>query len=253
MELSTQKLSQLLDPLGVNLHYFKETSSTNTCAKEAPASGASFDLFITECQSSGYGQHQRAWSSPLGNLAMTLLARRPDVYNADRYKMPLVVGIAVRRAIAAVVVSGLSLKWPNDIFVDGRKIGGILIENAAGESLAIGIGLNVNSQLSDFEESVRPERMTLLEKLGHEIDREELVVDIVKNIQQVMKELKRGNWNQLIEEYRQHSFLTRKPVNVSDGSTGTVLGIADDGQLQVRLADGSLRLIAAGDVSVKPL
>jgi BirA family biotin operon repressor/biotin-[acetyl-CoA-carboxylase] ligase len=125
--------------------------STNAEAMRRAMAGEKGPLWITaDAQTAGRGRAGRNWSSEPGNLQASLLVTL-DAPVSKAYQLSLVAGIAVFDAIASgleTVVPGLRLKWPNDILIDGRKAGGILIESStvpAGLAAVIGIGINVAS------------------------------------------------------------------------------------------------------------
>ncbi|MBB6260143.1 BirA family biotin operon repressor/biotin-[acetyl-CoA-carboxylase] ligase [Paenochrobactrum gallinarii] len=177
-----------LSPIALSQSYrlesFETIGSTNAVALERAAGGDQGKIwFVSKRQESGRGRRGRAWSTPEGNLASTLLLVEPfDLKNAAT--LGFVAGLALAEALDAVLTTHkpknnlkecphVTLKWPNDVFVNGAKLSGILLEtvllaqNRFG--LAIGIGTNIVSHPTDL-----PYEATCLQKLGSDCDAETL-------------------------------------------------------------------------------
>ena len=134
-----------------------EIDSTNAEAQRRAAEGAPAGTLIRAVrQTAGRGRRGRAWQSPPGNLAFSLLLR-PAMKAATAATLGFVAGLAVAEAIDGLLPAGRSsrLKWPNDLLVDGRKLAGILLEAAAGGSgpvdhLVVGVGVNIVAHPDDL-------------------------------------------------------------------------------------------------------
>ncbi|MGH8889198.1 MAG: biotin--[acetyl-CoA-carboxylase] ligase [Acidothermaceae bacterium] len=130
------------------VHVVDETGSTNADVAEQARSGAAEGLvLIAEHQTAGRGRLDRAWSAPArSGLSFSVLLRPVDVPAGRWPLLPLVVGVGVARAVARVAEVDVALKWPNDLLVGERKLGGILaerVETPAGPAAVVGVGLNV--------------------------------------------------------------------------------------------------------------
>ena len=135
---------------GFTVHRLSRVDSTNTQASRLAEDGApDGTLVVAEAQTGGRGRHGRAWQSPPGNFYGSLLLR-PQVRLADAASLSLVIGLAAREAVEAVAGHGLGItvKWPNDLVIDGCKLAGILLEGSAAadgrcEWLVAGLGVNL--------------------------------------------------------------------------------------------------------------
>lgn len=135
---------------GFEIRIYANLGSTNDEARRLAREGAAEGTVVTALeQSAGRGRHGRAWASPPGNLYLSLLLR-PNLPPGRLGELAFLAGLAVAEAVAALLPAGraVTLKWPNDVLVDGAKIAGILIEQEA-EAAVIGIGLNVAHSPSD--------------------------------------------------------------------------------------------------------
>src|SRR5262249_47422951 len=144
---------------GHTIHYFDSIDSTSVMAHRLAAEGAAEgSVVIAEAQTKGQGRLGRIWSSPpLRNLYMSLIVR-PPIATAAAPQIALVAGLAVAET-AAEWVPRATIKWPNDVLIDGRKLSGILAGmDADGDrvrSVILGIGVNLNSTLEDFPPELR--------------------------------------------------------------------------------------------------
>ncbi len=213
-------------------HDVASTPSTNTLAKEASLAGPSWELFVTDHQTAGYGQKGRSWDSPPGNLAFTLLARQFFKDQVPKPQVSLVAGVGVAKVLQKYLPVGVTLKWPNDIYVLGKKMGGILIQTAHETSLVVGIGLNVNSLRTDFPEAERENRTTLREILGHEVSKEEILSEVVKSVKEELLRFQSGEWPDLLKEYQTFSYFQKgMPLQIEEGPSGFFEKIQEDGRL----------------------
>lgn len=242
--------------IGRELHLFPEVSSTNTLAMEL-ASNASPEgtVVIAETQTGGKGRLGRKWISPKGNLYLSVILR-PDI---PMYKAPLITlmgAVAVASAIRATCEVQAAIKWPNDIYIAGKKISGLLTEMSAEQDrikhIVLGIGADVNMGLDALPAEVRAATTTLAAETGKRVDRTLLLRRLFRELEHWYEAFLRndaevlGAWNAL-----NMTIGNRVSVIGLDGTLeGRAQGIDSDGRLIISLDDGSLRQVAAGDVTI---
>ena len=165
--------------------------------------------------------------------------------------------VAVCRAIERVTGLSLDVKWVNDIYFKGKKLGGILTEGALSSDMKtakyviIGIGLNVLE--TEFPEEIRDIATTLEAATGKKYDRNILAAEIIKELIGGACDF---SSKEVVEEYRRRSFIIGRDITVhklAGSYSARVLGIEDDASLRIRLADGSEEKLATGEVSIKTL
>ena len=236
------------------------TGSTNADAVDQVREGApeGFTLVADE-QTQGRGRLERTWVSPYGAGVAMSVVLRPVAPEASWGWIPLVAGIAVVDALAEQGVDA-ALKWPNDIVVDGpardggpgpRKLGGLLVERV-GSAVVVGLGLNVD--LGADELPVGRATSTRLE--GVEASRELLVVAVLEHLRRgyLLWQLAAGDARRAgtAEAYAERCVTVGREVRaLLPGGTvveGTASSVDDDGRLVLRLADGSARVVSAGDI-----
>lgn len=243
--------------IGRKLHLLPETVSTNTLAASMAREGAvEGTVVIAEFQTGGKGRLGRTWTSPPGNLYLSVVLR-PDI---PPYKAPLITlmgAVAVASSIREQLKLRVGIKWPNDIYFAGKKMGGILTEMSAEPDrvhhVVLGIGIDVNMELKELPLEVRRMSTTLAVETCGKIDRTAL-------LRQVLSELDRWyakfleNESSVLTEWRKLDITLGSSVSVAFGPGNVMEGIADDldqeGRLVLRLKDGALRTVAAGDVTI---
>lgn len=228
------------ETLGTPRLHLRVTDSTNLRARELAAAGAPHGTLVTAAeQTSGRGRQGRTWSAPAGAaLLMSLLVRDPPPLLA------LVAGVAVAEVAQALDPAGrpAAVKWPNDVWLDGRKVAGILVEGRPQEGWSVvGIGLNVAVALDALPAELRDGAATLGLEPGA----------IESNLDRVLRELERwlaASPSGVLAALRDRDALRGRPVRWAGGS-GVGAGIDDAGRLRV---DTGHRIVAldAGEIHV---
>jgi BirA family biotin operon repressor/biotin-[acetyl-CoA-carboxylase] ligase len=218
------------------------TDSTNARARELAMAGAPDGTLVTASeQSAGRGRQGRSWSAPAGKaLLMSVIVR--DLTRRDAL-LPLAVPVAVADACDRFVGTPCGIKWPNDIWVDGRKLSGILLEGRPQEGWAvIGIGLNVGTPRDGFPEELRETATSLAIESGSDPG-----VDVV--LEAVLGALERrlaDGGGAIVDAWRERDVLLGSRVRWNGGE-GTAAGIDKDGGLLVETDSGRVAL-DAGEV-----
>lgn len=242
---------------GVPLHHRVETGSTNDDALAAARSGArEGTVFVAEAQTRGRGRRGRSWrSAPGANLTFSLVLR-PRLPVDRVATLALAAGLAVRAAASRHVEPPLGVKWPNDVVTlpevgtgPLRKLAGVLVESSVArgvvEAVVVGVGLNVDER--EFSPDVA-EKATSLALLGGQAQREDLLVQLLRELEDRVESLQGGGLPALLEELRAHDALRGRRVSV-DGSEGVARGISERGELLLEGA-GGVRAVLAGTVDL---
>ena len=220
------------------------TASTNDDVKQAAEWGEAEGLVIQALsQTAGRGRHGRLWQSPAGNLYCSALLRPPRLEAvAGFYSFAAALALADTVAHFAPQAA-VSLKWPNDVLANGNKISGILLERA-GDALVIGMGLNVAQQP---EESAYP--ATSLLALGTEVELKETLNRLLERLAYWDVLLRRDGFDPIRAAWLARAVTGALTVKLPAGAiSGDFAGLTDPGHLRLRLADGTERSIATGDV-----
>ncbi len=245
--------------IGWRIHYFEELDSTQEAARELLGDGAAEgSVVIAERQTAGRGRMGRSWHSPAGvNLYCTIILR-PTMALAEVPRLSLVAGVAAADALAPVAPGMVALKWPNDVWLRGKKAGGIIAEAVtdAGQQLTgvlLGIGLNINLAIDDLPPELREKATSVRIATGCPADRIAIAAALFSALDTRYMETLAGGFEAVRADWERFSALTGKRVAVVDGGrrlSGVVRGIDADGAL---LLDTGARVarILAGDVSIE--
>lgn len=239
--------------LGLPLVFVRETESTNDDAKQAARAGAPEGAaFVADAQTRGRGRRGHAWHSPAGENLYVSFVLRPNLPVASTPPLSLVAGLAVVDAASRYVpAEKLRIKWPNDVYLDGRKLAGILVEGlTAGDrcsAVIVGIGLNVHTRA--FPEPIA-DTATSLALLAHRpLDRSEIFVALCGALEARMREHLEHGIAHTVRALASLDYLAGKTVSI-DGISGVAQGITPDGRLLVRTRDGEERAFVAGEVTL---
>jgi BirA family biotin operon repressor/biotin-[acetyl-CoA-carboxylase] ligase len=235
--------------------------STNTVLMERanPAVGCG-EALLAEYQTAGRGRRGRSWVAPPGGaICLSMSWVFPEVLR-DLGALGLVVGVCALRTLTGFGVNGLKLKWPNDLLIDDRKLGGILIElraeSGGAACVVIGIGLNVALGPPVLERIAATglSPVDLVSAGAKGLSRNALAAGLLSAFVEGLLQFERHGLKSFVQEWMQVDAFRGRPVTVT-GTEGEVKGIARgielDGALLVETPQGLVRVIS-GDVSVRP-
>jgi BirA family transcriptional regulator, biotin operon repressor / biotin---[acetyl-CoA-carboxylase] ligase len=228
------------------------TESTNAEVAEAAREGAAEGLVVlAEQQSAGRGRLDRAWLSPARAGVLVSVLLRPRVGVAAWPLIPLLTGLAVVEALVGVGQVEATLKWPNDVLVDERKIAGILVERVD-DAVVVGIGLNVSTRADELA----VEAATSLAIAGGATDREIVAKEVLRALARryLAWQDTEGAASSVLPAYRERCETIGRQVELAlpggDVVRGLASGIDDSGRLVVRDdATGTDRAWLVGDVT----
>ena len=238
-----------------------ETGSTNEVAIGLADEGAAaYSIVLAESQTEGRGRLGKRWQSPPDSGLYFSLILRPHLDPGDMPKITLAAGLAVCAAIEKISGLSLLIKWPNDILLDGRKLGGILSEVAdlqgddSRPAVVLGVGLNINTPLSAFPEELQDTAVSLAVHSGHEYLRGEILVAIVAEIKKIVARFEHEGFVKILEEWRRRdATLGRELAWVTLGGTivrGISMGPDASGQLLIRDKNGLIHEVLSGDINM---
>lgn len=240
--------------LGHPAYLYQKIGSTNDAAKRLAENGAGEGLLVVaEEQTAGRGRLARRWLTPPGTALALSLIVRPPLRATQAARLTMWAGLAVCDAIEQLTSLRVGLKWPNDILLAGRKLGGILVEGALrGEALeyaVLGLGLNVS--WSPPSEGMDYAATHLLAETGAPIDRLKLLRSILAHLEERYPNLAHAS---LLADWQARLLLMGEPIviHTAQGDLhGQAQSVDEDGVLMVRLDTGELRQVVAGDVRLR--
>ena len=246
---------------GLEVAWTIESTNSALLARETPERGAA--VLLAERQTGGRGRRGRAWASPLAANIYLSLARRFGGGLARLAGLSLVAGVAAVEALHDLGFDGVRLKWPNDVVVaapDGglRKLGGLLVEGGGeggGPARAVvGLGLNVAMPAAQAAAIDQPWADLAGLAGGAAPSRNEVVAALLDRWLPAFDAFDAEGLAPFLPRYARLDALAGRAVRVHAADAvrdGTALGLAADGSLQVRDAQGAVFAVHAGDVSVR--
>lgn len=201
-------------------------------------------------QTGGRGRRGRVWVAPPGENLTLSIAVVGARYRPVMLLLPLAAGVGAAAAIAALGVD-VRLKWPNDLLVDGRKLGGILCEAVLQGSdfvgAVVGVGVNVNSRPEDLGAGVAPLATSIAVARGAPTDVGLLAAAVRLEVARACDRLASGERTGVLDAWRQRDATAGRRVEAG-GAAGTALGIDERGALLVRRDDGTEVAVDSGEV-----
>lgn len=232
-----------------------KTASTNLYVAEHADSLTDLSVVFAEMQTGGKGRRGKQWISPFGrNLYLSLLVQN-DSGMRNLAGLPLAVAVMVQTALTRLGVEGVSVKWPNDILLGGKKLAGILVEvsgEAEGLCHAI-VGVGINMYMSETEGRAIDQAWTSFNQAGVNISRNRAAALVLQELLEGMERFRQGALTEFLGEWREKDCLYHQHVNViqADGMlSGIAQGIDENGHLLVKI-DNEIRRFHSGEVSLR--
>jgi BirA family transcriptional regulator, biotin operon repressor / biotin---[acetyl-CoA-carboxylase] ligase len=222
--------------IGLPRVHLRTTDSTNARARELAAAGAPHGTLVTaDEQTAGRGRQGRTWVAAPGDaLLMSVVLRRIEP----------IVPLAAAVAVADAVGPGARIKWPNDIWIDGRKVSGILLEGRPQEGWAV-LGIGVNVRTREFPEELR-EIATSLALEGADTTREGLLAALAERLDRWIA----APADEVLTAWGVRDALRGRRIRWGGGA-GTAAGVDENGALLVDLGDGATTALGAGEVHLE--
>jgi BirA family biotin operon repressor/biotin-[acetyl-CoA-carboxylase] ligase len=201
----------------------------------------------------------RQWQSPAGANVYASIILRPSIPSSAASQIPLLAGVAGAHALAKACSLDTRIKWPNDIFIHGKKVGGVLSEMEAEgmriRFIILGVGLNVNWRKEDIPPDLREIATSLRAEAGREFPRAGVAAELLEAMErEYALFLTEGFSPRLREEWNRLSWVNQKWVTITmmeKKFEGQVLGLDTDGALLVMDREGKTQRFIAGDVSLR--
>ena len=256
--MSPARIAQLLETerYGRSLELKAKTASTNDDARAAALSGAvRGHVVLADGQSSGRGSHGRTWCSPSGTDLYFSIVDRPALTVSQLPPLTLAVGLGVAEVVAGALADprhppppaspSVEVKWPNDVWVAGRKCAGILLEAMSTgsnlNSLVIGVGINVNRQT--FPDGLDHPATSMALAAGRRFDREEVLAAALGRVERWITRLEQEGASPVVDAVTERLALRGQAVTCG-AYAGELVGIATDGSLRLRTDHGEVRCVS---------
>lgn len=246
--------SELAGTLFHTVHHFSTIHSTNTHGVEEAHRGAEAGtVYIADEQTAGRGRGGHTWHSKIGDGLYLSALLRPRLSSQESLKISLAAGIAAQTAIEIVTGVRIDIRWPNDLMLNGRKLGGILTESSLANDGTLrfavtGIGINLNQ--SAMPPEIENISTSLRIATGKEFSREDLAVQLLRAFSEEIQLLEQDQEAILSTFERASTWAFGKCVTVAEegGYTGITDGLSATGLLRILCDDGTIREVRHGGV-----
>ena len=239
--------------------FLKDTSSTNRIAYDLATKGEpAGTAVVAESQGEGRGRLGKVWQSPPGKGLYCSIIVRPHLAVEDYSKITLTAGLAVAIALEKVSGLGMGLKWPNDVYVHGKKCCGILTESSPFEAdkrfAIVGIGINVNSEKNDFPLELQDKATSLRILTGSDYDIRAVFDQVRRHIFAKLALFESAGFSEILEDWRKRDILLGKRLQWVSTSGEIIHGQSEgpdnEGRLMVKDKEGKTHQILSGDISL---
>ncbi len=236
---------------------YDEIDSTNTlCKRYANEGSRQGRVVVAKSQTAGRGRFQRNFYSPNDTGVYFSFILKPEI-NSDKINLiTTIAAISVCRAIESLQITNSGIKWVNDIFIDNKKVCGILteatfsLENSQIESVVVGIGLNIYKPNSDFPDEIKQTAGFILNKEVTDA-RNKIVANILNEFFDIFSSLSK---EEISKEYKNRSFIINKDVYIikqNEKIKVRVIDINDENQLVVQHDNKEIQFLNSGEISIK--
>jgi BirA family transcriptional regulator, biotin operon repressor / biotin---[acetyl-CoA-carboxylase] ligase len=233
--------------IGRRIVHLEATTSTNTVARQLAEEGAEEGtVVVAETQTRGKGRLGRQWVTQPGGAWLSVILK-PGIDPAHAAGITLLAAVSVTKTLREWGVEA-AIKWPNDVLVNGKKICGILTEMSAETDvvsfIVLGIGVNLNNDVP-LETAT-----TLKAELGQKVDRVKFVQALLESLEEDYLTFKEQGFTPILWSWRRYSDTLGRPVEVTyqgEIIRGVAQDVSDNGALNVKTKDGSVRKIVSGD------
>ena len=245
--------------MGRRVRYFRTTDSTNAEAYQLALRGAKEgEIVLAESQEKGRGRIGRQWFSPAFlNLYLSVILR-PNIPPHRASLLTLMAAVATADAIEEYAGLHPTIKWPNDLLLNGRKIAGLLNEIHAETDrihfVVLGIGVNLNVDRQRFPQMIRDRATSLKEEMGQKIARKAFLAILLKSLEKWYGVFPKDGGASVLNAWRDRAQIAGKQVKISSFDeviVGRAVDVDSEGALLVQMRNGQRKRIVAGDVDYR--
>ncbi|WP_152890706.1 biotin--[acetyl-CoA-carboxylase] ligase [Clostridium tarantellae] len=245
--------------IGKKYFFYSNISSTNDIAKNSWKTNDTGTIFLAQTQNKGKGKNSKNWFSPKGGLYLSILIKEKKLSLKILQQIPLLTALCVCKTLKEFNVTTY-IKWPNDIILNNKKLGGILCEskfkNNCIDYIIVGIGLNINS-LNLNNNSLENIFTSLKNEFNIDFQINDILCCFLNNFEELWEQLlKTGFNNEFLDLYKKNSIILNKTVlllNENKREIVYVLDILNTGKLVCKTSNGLIKHFVSGDVSIRGL
>lgn len=245
--------------IGKKIYSYAEVDSTNDIAlKLAEAGAAEGTVVFAGHQRKGRGRFNRKWHSPTAKNILCSIILRPAINPKRISQISLMTAVAAASTLRSEYDLPALIKWPNDIYLRGRKVSGILVDMGAELDLVhyavVGIGINLNNVASDFPPSIRSLATSVKIETGKKVDRVKAAQSLLTQIDRWYRTYLKEGFDLIGNTWVDMSLTLGKRITAKTAEgqiTGIPTGLDEDGSLLIRLDSGIIKKIASADILIQ--
>ena len=232
----------------MKIYSYETLDSTNEFMKNNVSKFEEYDVVTAENQTLGKARRGNTWVSQKGMALFTFLVKKNENSSFDDseyLKLPLLAGFSVIKGLKKIENLDYMFKWTNDVFLNSKKLCGILIERVK-DDFVVGIGINVANKIPDDIKNI-----AISMESDYDIDK--LILKVVEEFSAYYKRFSEGKWSEIIEEINSYNFLKNKKIRVHIGDKvfeGIARNIVEDGRIEIEM-DGEIKLFSVGEIKIE--
>ena len=240
----------------INLYKFKELDSTNDYLERNHKNYEEFDVICTKNQTHGRARRQNDWVSMEGMAIFSFFLEKRENWEIEDYlKLPLIAGLATIKGLRGIENLEYKFKWTNDVYLENKKLCGILIEKID-DVYIVGIGINVNNILPG---KLKNKAISLTQVTNKKYEIEKIIKNIISEFQMLCEKLENGLWKDILKEINEINYLKNKKIELKFGNEkvlGIAQGINENGEIEVlvkkdEVGKGEIKSFSIGEVFEK--
>ena len=239
------------------IEVYDSVASTQTIAKQGLVDNQHTMLILSDEQTKGRGRFNRNWSSSKGKGLWMSVVLRPNVSVAMIPKFNLFIALGIRDTIQAFSGDKVEIKWPNDIYINDKKVCGFLTEMVANadavEAIICGIGINLNHQEEDFSDMIRHRATSIRLHHSEEINRYQFLKRLIEEIEKRYHQFLNSSFETIRDEYIRTSNIWHRKLTFTENGEqfiGEAIDINNDGFLIVKDEDNQTRRLISADIDI---
>lgn len=222
--------------------FFRESvGSTNDLLKERADQAKEGSIAIVKKQKRGKGRLSHCWQSPAGGMWLSILLK-PNSSPSNLSSLTVIIGVQLALALGNTLQLPIKIKWPNDLFLAGKKLGGILLESQIQKKqykwIVAGVGVNVNNEAKDLFYPVNKTAISLKDETGREFDLANLVITAINAIKKAYRDWLKDDSSLLEKKWQRVSYSLGKTILLKEGNKekkGKVIGLNSSAELIVKI------------------
>jgi len=255
--IQLDRLTALLNQCryGQSVHYVEEAESTQNMAASMVRDGKGDGLLVlAEKQTAGRGRFGRPWFSPPGAGIYMSLVLNPRIPHKYMSHLTIVASVALCRVLRRITAIDIRLKWPNDLYANGRKLSGILIESCSDDSwkLIMGVGITVNVPQDEFPDWLQEKATSLMAASGQAYEREEIIASFLHELESMIDLYENAGFAVFRTLWETHAWQPDSPIKLMTPQgpiVGKPVSIDENGALLVQLEDGKVTTVYSGEIT----